>query len=182
MALKINNKIRSVKLRIKRILWLCRGVKLGKKAFIHKQVDISNASRVSLKTNAVLYKNVTLYIGNSGRFELGKNSHIAPYGYALIADNKLIIGDNVAIGPFCSLFCHSNSMLGKSSLFCENYLDNDIFIGNNVFIGSHCVILPGTIIHDNVVIAANSVVKGEIMNGNLYGGSPAKLIKSIDNE
>jgi acetyltransferase-like isoleucine patch superfamily enzyme len=175
-------KIKFLKLCIKRILWQCKGVDLGKNAFIHKQVDLDNASRVSLKTNAILYKNITLSIGNSGRFELGQNSHIAPYGYALIGDNQLIIGDHVAIGPFCNFFCHTNNIVGKSSLFCKNYLDNDIFIGNNVFIGSHCIILPGTIIHDNVVIAANSVVKGEIMSGNLYGGSPVKLIKSIDNE
>jgi len=167
---------------MKRIVWRCKGVSLGKNAFIHKQVDISNASRVSLKTNAILYKNVTISMGNSGWFELGKKSHIAPFCYALVGDNQLIIKDYVAIGPFCSFFCHSNSPTGNSALFCENYSDADIVIGNNVFIGSHCVILPGTTIQDNVVIAANSVVKGELISGNLYGGTPAKQLKSIYSE
>jgi len=182
MTNKISCIIKFFKLRIRRILWQCKGVTLGKNAFIYKQVDIDKASRVLLKSNAVLYKNITLCIGVLGNFELGQNSHIAPFGYALIANNQLIIGDNVAIGPFCSFFCHTNNIEGKSPLFCENYLDNNISIGNNVFIGSHCIILPGTIIRDNVVIAANSVVKGEIFSGKIYGGSPAKLIKSIDNE
>jgi len=173
---------RYLTLRIKRFCWQCKGVNLGKNAFIHKQVDLNKTSRISLKTNAILYKNVTLYVGDLGRFELGQNSHIAPFGYALIGNNQLIIGNHVAIGPFCSFFCHTNDVMGKSPLFCENYLDDNISIGNNVFIGSHCIILPGTIINDNVVIAANSVVKGELLNGNLYGGSPAKLIKPINNE
>jgi acetyltransferase-like isoleucine patch superfamily enzyme len=167
-------------LQFRRILWQCRGTHLEKNAFIHKRVDLSNPSRVSLKNSAILYKNVTIYVGNSGHFELGSHSHIAPFCYALTGNNQLRIGDHVAIGPFCSFFCHTNSVKGESSFFCENYLDEDIAIGNNVFMGSHCVILPGTIIHDNVVIAANSVVKGELTSGNLYGGTPAKKIKSIN--
>ncbi|HIP31260.1 MAG TPA: acyltransferase [Crocinitomicaceae bacterium] len=111
---------------------------------------------------------------------MGKKSHIAPFGYLLIDNNKVTIGDDVAIGPFCTFICHSNSVTGKSKLYAENYLDGDIFIGNNVFIGVQCTILPGTIIEDNVVIASNSVVKGRIERSALYGGTPAKKIKEIE--
>lgn len=40
-----------------------------------------------------------------------------------------------------------------------------IEIGNNVFIGSRSVILPGTLIEDNVIIGAGSVVTGKISGG-----------------
>lgn len=40
-----------------------------------------------------------------------------------------------------------------------------IEIGNNVFIGSRSTILPGTLIEDNVIIGAGSLVTGKISQG-----------------
>ncbi|RLD75717.1 MAG: acyltransferase, partial [Bacteroidetes bacterium] len=105
---------------------------------------------------------------------MGDNSHIAPFGYFLIENNIVEIGNDVAIGPFCSFFCVTNSIKGKSDLFRENYINGDIYVGNNVFIGAQCVILPGTKINDNTVIAANSVIGGVLESGVVYGGTPVK--------
>ena len=55
-----------------------------------------------------------------------------------------------------------------------------IIIGNNVWVGRGCLLLPGTIVGDNVIIAANSVVKGTLQSNSMYGGTPAKCIKKID--
>lgn len=55
-----------------------------------------------------------------------------------------------------------------------------IIIGDNVFIGINCVILPGTIIEDNVIVGAGSIVKGRLKENSVYAGVPAKLICDID--
>ena len=110
---------------------------------------------------------------------MGNNSHAAPYSYFLITNNSVIIGDDVAIGPFCSFFCSSNSYSDDIPLFRENYENGDIILGNNVFIGAQSTILPGTEIQDNVIIAANSVVKGIIESGWAYGGAPCKPLKKL---
>jgi acetyltransferase-like isoleucine patch superfamily enzyme len=169
--------------RIRRRLHLSRlkrkGVRLSAHALIDRTVDIHNHQNISLGEKSVLYKSISLYPSKEGRFEMGKNSHIAPFGYLLIDKNKVIIGDDVAIGPFCSFICHSNHVSGASNLFRENYLDGDISIGNNVFIGAQCTLLPGTIIPDNVVVASNSVVKGQLESGWVYGGTPVKKLKPV---
>lgn len=54
-----------------------------------------------------------------------------------------------------------------------------IKIGNNVFIGTGCIILPGTIIGDDVVIGAGSVVKGIIDSESIYAGIPARKVKGL---
>ena len=41
---------------------------------------------------------------------MGSFSHIAPYGYLLIEKQNLHIGNNVAIGPYCSIFCSTNTI------------------------------------------------------------------------
>jgi len=155
-----------------------QGATLSPTAQVHHSVEISIPKRIILKDNSILYKMCTIYVGNDGCFELGLHSHVAPYGYFLVENQKLIIGNDVAIGPFCSFFCVSNSTQGDL-LFRKNYNKADIHIGNNVFIGSHCVILPGTIIRDNIVVAANSVVMGELRSGCLYAGNPAVVVKEL---
>lgn len=156
-----------------------KGASIDRTSTVDYRVEISTAKGLNLSRKSILYKNCTVYNGIDGRFSIGESSHCAPYGYFLIGDNSVVIGDDVAIGPHCSFICHSNAIVGESKLFRENYLDGDIKVGNNVFIGAQCTFLPGTTIEDNVVIASNSVVKGKLESGYVYGGSPAKSIKPI---
>jgi acetyltransferase-like isoleucine patch superfamily enzyme len=53
-------------------------------------------------------------------------------------------------------------------------------IGDNVWIGASCVLLPGCSIGDNAVIAAGSVVRGAVPSGELWGGTPARHLKTIE--
>lgn len=53
-----------------------------------------------------------------------------------------------------------------------------IVIGDNVWIGRGCLVLPGCVIEEGVVVAANSVVRGRLEKDGIYGGRPAKFIKS----
>lgn len=158
-----------------------RGGKVGLGSSISYKTDITNCQNIKLGNNSSIYKNVTIYLGKKGTFKFGHNSHIAPYGYFLIGENSIEIGNDVAIGPFCSFFCCSNTYSKKKLLFRENYLNDNIKIGSNVFIGSHCVFLPGTVVNDYVIIAANSVINGVLESGYVYSGSPAKKIKKIEN-
>lgn len=150
---------------------------------IDYRCEIQEKSNVFMGIKSILYKNITIYKHKDGVFKMGNYSHIAPYGYFLIEKQNLTIGDNVAIGPFCSIFCTTNAIpSNKEIFFKDSYVKGDVNIGNNVFIGTHCVILPNTVIEDNVVIAANSTVKGELKRGYLYAGNPAKKIKALENE
>jgi acetyltransferase-like isoleucine patch superfamily enzyme len=69
-------------------------------------------------------------------------------------------------------------------VFREKEPDIDIVgqikIGNNVFIGSKCIILPNTVVGDNIIIGAGSVVRKELKSGFVYAGNPVKVIRAID--
>lgn len=63
----------------------------------------------------------------------------------------------------------------------KNYrLLKPINIGRNVFIGARATILPGTVIGDNVIIGAGSVVKGIIPPNTVWGGIPAKQLCTVN--
>ena len=156
-----------------------RGVKTARGSLIHYSSDIRCRKNISIGKKSIFYKKLSIYVGRSGKLSMGNNSHIAPYGYFLVEDKSIVIGDDVAIGPFCSFFCSSNTYSSEKPLFRENYEKGDITIGNNVFVGAQSVILPGTNIPDHVIIAANSVVRGTLESGWMFGGSPCKPIKKL---
>lgn len=57
--------------------------------------------------------------------------------------------------------------------------NKSIKIGSDVWIGTGAIILPGVSIGDGSVIAAGAVVVGDVPADMLYGGVPARLIKSL---
>lgn len=158
-----------------------RGACLASTARVNLTTRINRLKGVCLGEHARLYWGGDVLLGERGFFRVGKRSHLAPYHYCLIADNRLEIGDNVAIGPRCMFFCHSNG-IPEASIdvpFSEYYVDGDISIGDNVLIGARVTVLPGAVIEDNVVVGAGSVVKGQLESGWLYAGMPARKVKPL---
>lgn len=55
-----------------------------------------------------------------------------------------------------------------------------VVIGDNVWVGAQVMIMPGSVIGDHSVIAAGSIVTGEIPPKSLAAGAPAKVIKTLE--
>ena len=142
------------------------------------RVEIESKDNITIEKSSIIYKNVTLYKTKQATFQMGEHSHISSFTYMLLGDNNLTFGSNNAIAPFCAFYCTSNA-ISKEELFKDTYISADIVVGDNVFIGSHTVVLPGSIIENNVVVASNSVVKGTLKSGYLYGGSPVKIVREL---
>jgi acetyltransferase-like isoleucine patch superfamily enzyme len=58
----------------------------------------------------------------------------------------------------------------------------DITIGNGVWIGSNVIILPGVKIGDYAIVGANAVVNSDVLDFQVVGGVPAKLLYTKDKE
>ena len=90
------------------------------------------------------------------------------------------IGDNVTVTTGVQFITHD----GSGSLIKDSkgrrYYYAKIEVGNNVMIGVNSIILPGVKIHDNVIIAAGSVVSKSIPKNSIVGGVPAKIIGRMD--
>jgi len=53
-------------------------------------------------------------------------------------------------------------------------------IGDNVLIGANAVILEGIKVGNNAVVAAGSVVVEDVPEGVVVAGTPARIIKAVD--
>lgn len=92
----------------------------------------------------------------------------------------ITIGDHVEITAGVRFVTHD----GGIWVIRDQHPDADVFgpisVGNNVFIGLGAIILPGTTIGNDCVIGAGSVVKGNVPDGCVYAGVPAKLVKTTE--
>ena len=118
------------------------------------------------------------YIHNAyGKFRIGANSHMGAFCFVNVCYGNVTIGDDVAVGPGTKIIAYSNHYEAGKKV-TDLRVTRDVVIGNNVFVGADCTILPGSVVQDNVVIAAGSVVKGELESNSVYGGVPCRKIKS----
>ena len=124
-----------------------------------------------------------------GTINIGRYSSLNGPNTDIVAD-----GGKVTIGQFCSIARNvsmqvSNHVVTRATTYPifknifkeenkgEFVTRADISIENDVWIGAHAVVLSGAVIHNGAIIAANSVVTGEIPAYAIAAGVPAKVIK-----
>ncbi len=112
--------------------------------------------------------------------ELGENFYIN-HNSVFLDCAKIIIGDNVFIGPNCGFYTAGHPIIAVERNAGMEFA-KPINIGNNVWIGGNVTILPGVTIGDNSVIGAGSVVTKDIPSDVVAVGNPCKPIKQIDNK
>lgn len=92
--------------------------------------------------------------------------------------SPVTIGDDVGLSHDVDLITHGfwySVLEGYPRLF------KDITIGNNVIVGWKTVIMSGVTIADNTVIGSHSTVTKSLLQSKaIYAGTPAKLIKLIE--
>lgn len=167
-------------------------IKCKSKLHIGKNVKIANNCYIdALSTDGV-------YIGNN--VNIGKYCSIEATGSLTNIGKGLVIEDGVGLNSNCFLGCAGGIIIGRDTIIgelvtmhSENHNFSDITrpikqqgvnrkgikIGNGCWIGAKVTVLDGAEIGNGCVIAAGSVVTaGKYDDNCIYGGVPAKLIKS----
>ena len=107
--------------------------------------------------------------------EIGNNFY-ANHNLVILDTAKIIIGDNVVIGPNCGIYAAGHPIDYKERNIGIEYAKT-IKIGNNVWIGGNVCILPGVTIGEDVVIGAGSVVNKDIPSHSVAVGNPCRVLK-----
>lgn len=92
------------------------------------------------------------------------------------------IGPGLYISHYqCVVFCKEagkNLRVGPGVVIGRNGIEFPI-IGDNVFIAANSVVIGDIKIGDNVIVGAGSVVTSDLPSNGIYFGNPAKLYKPI---
>lgn len=97
------------------------------------------------------------------------------YGCTLLALGGITIGDGVFIGPHCVIATeyHPEDPLARHTL-----LTKPVVIGPNAWLGASVTVLAGVTIGADAIVAAGSVVTGDVPAGTVVAGIPAKVIRN----
>lgn len=129
---------------------------------------------------------IPIFIDNFKEIKIGKNFY-SNIHFSFIGGSTAEIGDNVFIGPYCTLATGIHSLIAEERRISvdENGVPHDyeygkpIKIGNDVWIASNVTICGGVTIGDGSVIGAGSVVTKNIPSGVLAAGNPCRIIRKI---
>jgi acetyltransferase-like isoleucine patch superfamily enzyme len=107
---------------------------------------------------------------------LGRGSHV-------IGHESIDIGDDVYTGPYVYITDQNHSYLDTHVPIGKQWPVNaPVSIGAGSWLGTGVVVLPGTQIGKNVVVAAGSVVRGEVPDFCVVAGVPARIVKIFDEQ
>lgn len=116
-----------------------------------------------------------LTVQQNARLEIGRGSFIND-GVNICATTSVRIGHHAKIGDMTYIYdADFHEVAPYMPKRCA-----PVVIGNNVWIGAQSMVLAGAVIGDHSVIAAGSLVTGEIPPKCLAAGVPAKVIKTLE--
>lgn len=168
-----------------KIHWVTRTIflkmfygKIGKRCYIAPALYVKRRKKIYLGNDVRILPNMRAEVYNDGfiKFEgdnsVGQNLHIISG-----ANLEIGYGTTISSNVFISNIEHSYTI--NQSALKNDFKIKDVKIGKYCFIGTGAVILPGTILGDNVIVGANSTVKGVFNDGLIIAGSPAKIVKEL---
>ncbi|TNM39805.1 acyltransferase [Nocardioides albidus] len=150
--------------------------------------DVVNAAAIHVGRDTLIGKYATLAVG------YGPTQEVLPA-------RGLVIGERCVLGARICITAHESIEIGDDVWFGQDVFVSDashgyenpdipigrqfgahqpVRIGSGSWIGHGAMILPGTTIGRNVVVAAGSVVRGDVPDHAVVGGVPAKLIRRRD--
>jgi len=116
--------------------------------------------------------------GGTGDLQIGRFSYVNS-GCVFYTGNGISISDNVLIAANCTFAPVNHAYKDSGKLIREQgFLPSrgGIIVEDDVWIGANCVILDGAILRQGCVIAAGSLVRGEVAPFTVCAGNPLKVV------
>jgi maltose O-acetyltransferase len=139
---------------------------------VYKIVFLNFGTNVLLSSKFYVRYPWKVWIGNN--VSIGRNIQIYPS--FLIRNARVIISDGVVLAP-------NLVILGAGHLPEDPNNTNvasSVILEENVYVGANVTIRYGVTVGKNSVIAAGSVLVSNVQANSIYGGNPARLIRTLD--
>lgn len=158
-------------------LTIGEGVFISPDARIHPS---TRGTRIVIGAHTQIYDFVCIRaVGGTGDLVMGMHCYINPH-CVMFTGNGITLGDYVLLAPGVMLMPSNHAFARRDiPIRHQGFLQSrgGIVIEDDVWIGANSVILDGTHIGKGAIIAAGSVVRGQVPPYEIWGGTPAMMIK-----
>lgn len=140
-----------------------------------------------------------LNIPKPGKLVFKGEAHIGHGAIISCVGGVMTVGDNFAVSGNTSFVCYKEITIGRDVQFAWNSLvmdsdahkiydqewgrmneDKPVIIGDKVWLACQNTVLKGTVIGNNCVVGANSLLnKAYTEDGVIIAGSPARIVKKM---
>ncbi len=164
--------------RLMAVVWLRRATSVGERTRTYFKPNIENRGRLVIGSGVRLNSNwapLELVTGPLGEIVIGDGAYLN-YGTIVSAQQRVSIGANVMIGNYGVI---ADTEIPGIGLLDEQAIGTarPIEIGDGAWLAARVTILPGVRIGDRAVIAAGSIVAGNIPPDAVAGGIPARVLR-----
>ena len=142
-------------------------------------LHIENQGRITIGDGVRLssaFAPLELVAGPQGTIEIG-NGAFVNYGTLIAARGHVRIGADVMIGTYSIIADTDAPGVGEPAPR-DPAAPRPVEIGDGAWLASRVTVLPGSRIGARAVIAAGSIVDGEIPPDVVAGGIPARVLRS----
>lgn len=167
-------------------LWIYK-LLLGNRVQLHGIQSVSHRARLRARKGSVIELNQKSYLAEGtlirvtegAEFRMGKYSGFNSYG-VVTAREKIIIGDNVMMGPYVSIHDHDHVFGENQTMKTSGYKNAAVIIEDNVWIGGNVTILKGVRIGTGSVIAAGTLINKDVPPHSIVYDKRERVVKGID--
>ena len=156
-------------------------VSIGKNFMVSGKLNISGPGKVTIGNNVRIGMEVTPWTSSKeAHIIVGNNVFLngTRFGCAV----KIEIGDNSVIADARIMDTDYHSTNPNERHNPDFIGKGPIKIGKNVWVTINIVILKDVTVGDNSTLTPNSVIVKDVPENCVYGGNPAKCIKTLNNE
>ena len=153
------------------------GMKIEGKCWL-RAIEVPRGHRdIRLAAGVALDRGVVLLISGKSRdsekIVIGHTAYINR-GTMIDASERVEIGANAMLGPFCYITDHDH-VIGSA----DDLVSKPTRIGARCWLGAHVTVLKGVSIGDDTVVGAGSVVTKSLPARVIAVGNPARVLREI---
>ena len=177
--------------------------KCGRRPAFGKGLVIRQPGKISLGDKVLIDDYATLDArGDAAKISLGNHVTVGRFSTIVSKSADVSLSDGVNIGTYARIASQSRIEIGESTLIAayayigpgnhqigdsdtplisqEMEIRGGVKIGSQVWIGTRATILDGVTIGNRAIIGAHSLVRDNVPEGAIVAGTPARIIKYID--
>jgi len=134
-----------------------------------------NSSNYGYHINMHSRTKIVLHTG--ANLTIGENSRL--HGVSFHSRSEIIVGSRVLMAAGTIVIDNNGHSSVAENRLSEVDKARPIYIGDDVWLAANVVVTPGSYIGNNVIVSANSVVKGHLESNFIYAGNPAVAVKKL---